>query len=65
MSKEVYATEFRSKLTPTHQVMNNRINKPVIKGTKAECLAFLSGLEHADNSRESLWYDCILSELEL
>lgn len=63
MGRKVYGTLFESKQKVTHKVTNVEDSKDLIKGTKAECLAFLCGLEYADNSMDSVWYDCELNEL--
>ena len=54
MSNQTYGTKFESDLQPTHKVINIKEMKVVLTGTKAECLAFLHGLEYADNSTESV-----------
>lgn len=58
-----YRTKFESDLPPTHKVINIDEMKLVLTGTKAECLAFLHGLEYADNSNESIWYSCVLKAI--
>lgn len=64
MTRRVYATKFESELKPTHKVVNTVSDKDVFSGTKAECLAFIHGLEYADNSNESIWFDCFLEEIK-
>lgn len=63
MSERVYATKFHSPLEATHRIMNVENYEVVFKGTQSECLAFLSGLEHADNTSDSLWYICVMEEI--
>lgn len=63
---KVYATKFESSLEPTHKVIDSSIRGEILRGTHAECLAFVSGVEYCEVSKgtREIWDNVIIKKLE-